>query len=299
MSSHTIRSSPTTVVFEADGVKKVATVEELYKASDFLSLHIPATEQTKGSIGYELLMSMPKGATLVNTARKEVIDEAGRGACADRARGPEIHHRYRRRQSGRAGREVRQAGSSPRPRRWAPRPPRPTSMPVWLLPARSSISCKTATPVSRSTNKSICIIGKRRVRKRPPFSPNNDNFMVRIKPFRADPSAEGTCRRGGVASLRRAELRRRRKARRRERSLLHIIKPEIDFEPIADEHSEQVYEKAVENFRKWQSEGMAPAGPRGVLLYLCADDGGAHAVRTGDVLPLRGLPAREPSRSTS
>ena len=64
-------------VFEADGVKKVATVEELYKASDFLSLHIPATEQTKGSIGYDLLMSMPKGATLVNTARKEVIDEAG------------------------------------------------------------------------------------------------------------------------------------------------------------------------------------------------------------------------------
>ena len=64
-------------VFEADGVKKVATVEELYTASDFLSLHIPATEQTKGSIGYDLLMSMPKGATLVNTARKEVIDEAG------------------------------------------------------------------------------------------------------------------------------------------------------------------------------------------------------------------------------
>ncbi len=64
-------------VFAADGVKKVATVEELYKASDFLSLHIPATEQTRGSIGYDLLMSMPKGATLVNTARKEVIDEAG------------------------------------------------------------------------------------------------------------------------------------------------------------------------------------------------------------------------------
>ena len=45
--------------------------------ADFLSLHIPATEQTRGSIGYELLMSMPKGATLVNTARKEVIDEQG------------------------------------------------------------------------------------------------------------------------------------------------------------------------------------------------------------------------------
>ena len=50
---------------------------QLYKNSDYLSLHIPATEQTKGSIGYDLLMSMPKGATLVNTARKEVIDEQG------------------------------------------------------------------------------------------------------------------------------------------------------------------------------------------------------------------------------
>ena len=64
-------------VFAADGVEQVASVEELYKRADYLSLHIPATEQTKGSIGYELLMSMPKGATLVNTARKELIDEAG------------------------------------------------------------------------------------------------------------------------------------------------------------------------------------------------------------------------------
>ncbi len=64
-------------VFEADGVRKVDSVEELYRSSDFLSLHIPATPETKGSIGYDLLMSMPAGATLVNTARKEVIDEAG------------------------------------------------------------------------------------------------------------------------------------------------------------------------------------------------------------------------------
>ena len=94
-------------VFEADGVKKVASVEELYRVSDFLSLHIPATAQTKGSIGYDLMMSMPKGATLVNTARKEVIDEEG---VVRAMRGPEIHHRHRRRQSGRAGREVRQTG---------------------------------------------------------------------------------------------------------------------------------------------------------------------------------------------
>ena len=64
-------------VFANDGVEQAASVEELYAKADFLSLHIPATAETKGSIGYEKLMSMPKGATLVNTARKEVIDEMG------------------------------------------------------------------------------------------------------------------------------------------------------------------------------------------------------------------------------
>ena len=64
-------------VFERDGVKKVDSVAELYAAADYLSLHIPATEPTRKSIGYDLAMSMPKGATIVNTARKEVIDEDG------------------------------------------------------------------------------------------------------------------------------------------------------------------------------------------------------------------------------
>ena len=40
-----------------------------------------------------------------------------------------------------------------------------------------------------------------------------------------------------------------------EKSLLHIIKPEIDFDPIADEHSQPVYDKAVENFKLWQDRG--------------------------------------------
>lgn len=60
---------------KADGVEVAATLEELYEKSNFLSLHIPATEQTKKSIGYHLLSRMPKGACLVNTARKEVIHE--------------------------------------------------------------------------------------------------------------------------------------------------------------------------------------------------------------------------------
>ena len=59
------------------GAEPVESVEALYSGSDFVSVHIPATPQTVGSIGYDLISSMPKGATLVNTARKEVIDEAG------------------------------------------------------------------------------------------------------------------------------------------------------------------------------------------------------------------------------
>lgn len=62
-------------VIEADGVKAVNTVEELYSNCEYISLHIPATPKTVNSINYALLDLMPKGATLVNTARKEVIHE--------------------------------------------------------------------------------------------------------------------------------------------------------------------------------------------------------------------------------
>ncbi|MEZ4220686.1 MAG: NAD(P)-dependent oxidoreductase [Polyangiaceae bacterium] len=58
------------------GVTPTKSVEELYEKSRYVSLHIPATPETKGSIGKDKLMRMPKGATLVNTARKEVINEA-------------------------------------------------------------------------------------------------------------------------------------------------------------------------------------------------------------------------------
>ncbi|MBQ0086126.1 MAG: 3-phosphoglycerate dehydrogenase [Bacteroidales bacterium] len=62
---------------EATGAEVASSLEELYSKSDFVSLHIPATEQTKGSIGYDLVSRMPKGGCLINTARKEVIDEEG------------------------------------------------------------------------------------------------------------------------------------------------------------------------------------------------------------------------------
>jgi len=62
---------------EAEGIHYVENVNDLYKNCQYVSLHMPATAQTKKSINHELLSLMPKGATLVNTARKEVIDEEG------------------------------------------------------------------------------------------------------------------------------------------------------------------------------------------------------------------------------
>ena len=78
--------------------------------------------------------------------------------------------------------------------------------------------------------------------------------MVKIKPFKAvrpprEYAAEVASRPYDVLNSVEA------KAEATERSLLHIIKPEIDFDPIADEHSQPVYEKAVENFRRWRDEG--------------------------------------------
>ena len=58
-----------------DGITPVHSAEQLYSTCDVVSLHIPATPATKGSINYALLSNMPKGGLLVNTARKEVINE--------------------------------------------------------------------------------------------------------------------------------------------------------------------------------------------------------------------------------
>ncbi|MCF8309354.1 MAG: 3-phosphoglycerate dehydrogenase [Bacteroidales bacterium] len=58
-----------------DGLKVYNSVEELYANNQYVSLHIPANDKTKGSIGYDLLSKMPENAVLVNTARKEIINE--------------------------------------------------------------------------------------------------------------------------------------------------------------------------------------------------------------------------------
>ncbi|MDR2962441.1 MAG: 3-phosphoglycerate dehydrogenase [Bacteroidales bacterium] len=62
-------------IIEKEGVTSLSSIEELYKTCQYVSLHIPATEKTIKSINYKLLSLMPKNAVLVNTARKEVINE--------------------------------------------------------------------------------------------------------------------------------------------------------------------------------------------------------------------------------
>jgi len=66
-----------TSIMNSDGVTQIKDVAELYANCHYVSLHIPANEHTKCSIGHKLISSMPHGGTLVNTARKEVIDEEG------------------------------------------------------------------------------------------------------------------------------------------------------------------------------------------------------------------------------
>ncbi len=61
---------------KADNVVPAGSLEQMYSECNFISLHIPATPQTIGSIGYDLISRMPAGGCLLNTARKEIINEA-------------------------------------------------------------------------------------------------------------------------------------------------------------------------------------------------------------------------------
>ncbi len=62
---------------KAEANVEQVSIEELYKRSNIISLHLPAKDNTKRSINYDLISSMPKGAIVINTARKEIIDEDG------------------------------------------------------------------------------------------------------------------------------------------------------------------------------------------------------------------------------
>ncbi len=64
-------------IVERDGIKDIEERDDLYKTCQYVSLHIPANPHTIKSINYDLLKQMPENAVLINTARKEVIDEDG------------------------------------------------------------------------------------------------------------------------------------------------------------------------------------------------------------------------------
>ena len=62
-------------VMKNNGAKQIVHVEELYSKCQFISLHLPLNERTSKLVDYKLLVRMPQNAFLVNTARKEIIDE--------------------------------------------------------------------------------------------------------------------------------------------------------------------------------------------------------------------------------
>ncbi len=68
-------------VMEADGIKPVHNLEDLYRNNQYVSLHIPATNETRGSVNQALISLLPKNGVLINAARKEVIDEASLAAA--------------------------------------------------------------------------------------------------------------------------------------------------------------------------------------------------------------------------
>ena len=137
-----------TKAIEKDGVKALSSAEELYKTCNYISLHIPANEKTKGSINFDLLSSMPSPAVLVNTARKEVVNEADLikvfearsdfGYISDIApdNKDEIAEKFA-------------AVSFSLLRRWEPRPPKQISMPGLQPLRRSKVSLRMEIPPSR------------------------------------------------------------------------------------------------------------------------------------------------------
>ncbi|MBQ5609468.1 MAG: 3-phosphoglycerate dehydrogenase [Rikenellaceae bacterium] len=71
------RPNPNKVRLYAKHLRRDDSLEQMFAESNFVSLHMPATADTKGMIGYDLIKLMPAGGVLVNTARKELIDEEG------------------------------------------------------------------------------------------------------------------------------------------------------------------------------------------------------------------------------
>ena len=135
-------------VIEKDGVTALNSVEELYSTCDVVSLHIPATAETKNSINYDLLNKMPKGAMLVNTARKEVINEAEVIKLME----DRCDFRYMTDIMPAANAEFAEnllVATSLLLKKWELKQPKQTSMLVLLLLTKLLVSCATASTNSK------------------------------------------------------------------------------------------------------------------------------------------------------
>lgn len=126
---------------ESDGVKPVSSQDELFEKCEVVSLHIPATAETRQSINYALVGKMPKGGVLVNTARKEVINE------------PELLKLMQERADLKYVTDIMPEADADfrilegryfsTPKRWVHKQPRPISMPEWLRRIRLPHSSRT------------------------------------------------------------------------------------------------------------------------------------------------------------
>ncbi len=124
------------IVIENDGVKYVTDVKDLYSKCQYISVNLPANKETKESLNFEILNLMPEGATLVNTARKEIVHEPSLlKMFAERKDfryitdvAPDCEAQIKADYAARYYATLKKMGHKPR---------KPTSMPVWRQPDRS------------------------------------------------------------------------------------------------------------------------------------------------------------------
>jgi D-3-phosphoglycerate dehydrogenase len=115
----------TNEIMTKDGVTPLASVADIFKTGDFISLHIPATAETKKSINWDLLSLMKNNAILVNTARKEVIDEEALVKALEEKKKLRYVSDVEPGNSAELAEKFAIASIGP-PRKWAPRPKKPT-----------------------------------------------------------------------------------------------------------------------------------------------------------------------------
>ena len=146
-------------VIEQAGVKAVDNQEALFENCDIVSLHIPATAETKQSINYALCSKLKKGGIVINTARKEVIDEDGLIKLMEERTDLKYITDIAPDKTKNLPRNS-QADISPHPKRWVLRRRRPTSTRVSPRRTKLLTSSKPAIRNFKSTNNIILSLQK-------------------------------------------------------------------------------------------------------------------------------------------